>query len=112
VISGSAAQTVSLLIHELGTNAAKYGALSNADGRISISWSIDDRVQGSTLRFRWQESGGPPVKQATSRGFGSTLLEASVLGGSSRISYEPDGLIYVFEAPLRGLALISADRTS
>jgi two-component sensor histidine kinase len=112
VLSGSAAQTFSLLIHELGTNAAKYGALSNAEGRISIVWSIDDREEGSTLRFRWQESGGPPVKQATSRGFGTTLLEASLLGGRSLINYEPDGVVYVFEAPLRGLTPNSNVRTA
>ena len=111
VISGSAAQTFSLLIHELGTNAAKYGALSNADGRISIVWSIDDQGEDSTLHFRWEESGGPPVKPATARGFGSTLLEASVLGGRSLIKYEPGGLIYVFEAPLQGLTPNSGDTT-
>jgi two-component sensor histidine kinase len=112
VISGTTAQTFSLLIHELGTNAAKYGALSNADGRISVAWSIDDGEQGGRLHFRWQESGGPPVRQATSRGFGSTLLEASVLGGSSQISYKPEGLLYVFEAPLQALTPNSSATTS
>ena len=103
MISGSAAQALSLLIHELGTNAAKYGALSTPEGRVSIVWFMAGSGKDTRLSFRWQESGGPPVRPATSRGFGTTLLEASALGGKSLITYEPGGLIYAFEAPLRGL---------
>lgn len=57
------------------------------------------------------QSGHRPVKPATARGFGSTLLEASVLGGRSLIKYDPGGLIYVFEAPLQGLTPNSGDTT-
>jgi len=109
IISGSAAQTLSLLIHELGTNAAKYGALSTAEGRVSVAWAIDGSGEDKTLNFWWRESGGPPVSPASSRGFGSTLLEANVLGGKSLTRYEPDGLIYEFHAPLRGLTPNSGD---
>jgi two-component sensor histidine kinase len=107
VIRGSAVQTLSLLIHELGTNAAKYGALSNADGRVSVTWSHEDLGGASRLRFRWQESGGPTVKPPDTRGFGSTLLEAAAIGGESLVTYQPSGLVYEFEAPIPGMAASS-----
>jgi two-component sensor histidine kinase len=73
VLTAKAAQNFALALHELATNAAKYGALSNATGRIHISWSKS--ASGNLFNFRWQERGGPPVWQPTQKGFGSVVLE-------------------------------------
>ena len=84
---------VTLVFHELTTNAIKYGALSNSTGRISISWwvSVDSDVQ--TVFIRWIEAGGPPVSQPGHRGFGSELLEGMVAseGGHSTHHFDPTG---------------------
>ncbi len=92
--------SISLALHELATNAAKYGALSVPDGRVAITWLLET---GKTdlLKLRWQESGGPTVKQPTHRGFGSRLigsLLAAELNGDVHISYEPGGLICEVQA--------------
>ncbi|WP_158555121.1 HWE histidine kinase domain-containing protein [Fulvimarina endophytica] len=84
---------LSLAIHELSTNAAKYGALSNAEGAIHITWSL----QGGRFSFRWSESGGPPVHPPGASGFGTRLVErvvASYYAGEGRLHYQPDGLIF------------------
>ena len=72
------AQNFSLTLHELATNAAKYGALSNGSGAVGVSWTIG-RGQGNNndLNFKWQESGGPPVAAPTRQGFGTTLIKAT-----------------------------------
>ncbi len=92
--------SISLALHELATNAAKYGALSVRDGRVAITWLLET---GKTdlLKLRWQESGGPTVKQPTHKGFGSRLigsLLAAELNGDVHISYEPGGLICEVQA--------------
>ncbi|MBB5753296.1 sensor histidine kinase [Prosthecomicrobium pneumaticum] len=87
-----AAQNIGLALHELTTNAAKYGALSVADGRIAIRW----RLEGDRFVLRWEERGGPPVEPASRRGFGVTLLERTVgqaLDGTVSVSFEDSGLV-------------------
>lgn len=91
----------SLAIHELGTNAAKYGALSVPGGRISISWNFEESTE--RLHFRWQENGGPNVEPPTRKGFGSRLVErllAAELNGTSKISYDKAGVICEINAVL------------
>ncbi len=103
-----AALALSLAFHELSTNAAKYGALSNGRGRVSIRWE----KRGDLLRIDWRESGGPPVAQPSRRGFGSRLLErrlAADLGGSARLSFEPEGLACAIEAALAVVAAKEAE---
>jgi chemotaxis family two-component system sensor kinase Cph1 len=81
-----AALALSLAIHELATNAGKYGALSAAGGHVDIRWQFDPHAG---LELRWQESGGPPVSKPTRRGFGSILIERALsleTGGSSTLS--------------------------
>ena len=75
VLTARVAQNFALALHELATNATKYGALSNATGRIHISWSKLPSNGSSLFTFRWQEQGGPPVSAPTRKGFGSTVLE-------------------------------------
>ncbi|WOC16409.1 sensor histidine kinase [Pseudochrobactrum sp. MP213Fo] len=87
-----------MALHELGTNAVKYGALSNADGSIEIQWHFaNDRFV-----FCWKERGGPPVNKPTRRGFGSRLIErtlAASLGGTAELQYLPEGLVFRLDAP-------------
>ena len=92
-----------LVLHELATNAAKYGALSVEAGEILIAWSLPD--DGRRLDLTWTERGGPPVTPPASRGFGSKLIERIVtrsLGGSMTIDYPASGLEARLMLPLRG----------
>jgi two-component system, chemotaxis family, sensor kinase Cph1 len=85
-----------MVFHELATNAAKYGALSNgAAGKIDIAWQVDPTPQGDRMRLRWQESGGPPVRPPSQKGFGSGLIEGALaqeLDGEVHLDYEPAGV--------------------
>jgi two-component sensor histidine kinase len=102
-LSPRAVMSLSLAVHELSTNAAKYGALSTEGGRISVLWQLEDRNNTPTLLFRWTESGGPPVQPPHRRGFGSTLIErglAMELGGTAVIDYPPSGVVFTLETAL------------
>jgi len=94
---------LSMVLHELATNATKYGALSNSEGRIRIEWEkIDADKPG--LRLIWQEAGGPEVRPSNRRGFGSRLIEqsfAAQLGGHATIEFNPPGVVCVLECPLQ-----------
>jgi PAS domain S-box-containing protein len=96
------AVTVSMALHELGTNAAKYGALSTGDGAVAIKWTaIDGR-----FRLTWQEHGGPPVSPPGRRGFGTMMIErglAAELQGEARIDYRPSGVVCTIDSPLDAL---------
>jgi PAS domain S-box-containing protein len=98
------ALSFAMAIHELATNAARYGALSNATGRVAVDWQV--RAAGGTpsqLTFRWAESGGPPVRPPDQRGFGSRLLQrglARELGAAVRLDYRPEGVVCTIQAPL------------
>ena len=93
-ISAATTITLSLMLHELATNAAKYGALSVPQGRLSISWKGTPAGKSVLVDLRWQEEGGPPVSPPTRKGFGSRLLAASALQLDARlqIDYAPAGL--------------------
>ena len=94
---------VALAFHELATNAAKYGALSRPQGRISLTWRRDETELGPVLRIVWRESGGPPVKPPRRTGFGTRLIKrglAADLSGSVDIDYRPEGLVCTIEARL------------
>jgi two-component sensor histidine kinase len=98
-----AALTVSMVLHELSTNAAKYGALSNASGRVSLTWSVRNQDQGPWLRLVWRESGGPPVQPSDRKGFGSTLIDKGIaheLGGTTELNFDPPGVNCTIEFPL------------
>jgi PAS domain S-box-containing protein len=89
------ALTLAMVLHELATNAAKYGSLSAPDGVLTVSWAVTDGEAGRGLRIEWQESGGPAVRQPQRRGFGSRLLERGItkeLKGSAQISFDPAGV--------------------
>lgn len=93
VLTSKSALALSLAIHELATNAAKYGALSSAGGRVSIKWT---RMETGGLNLSWTERGGPPVNPPTRRGFGSTLIERALAmetDGQAILRYLPDGVV-------------------
>lgn len=83
--------TIALLVHELATNSAKYGALSAPEGRVVLRSSMSDEV----LRLEWQETGGPLVKPPATRGFGMRLLSRGLeqFGGGTEMLFEPSGLV-------------------
>ena len=93
VLTPKSALSLSLAVHELATNAAKFGSLSQAEGLVSVSWRVSDR--GSMI-LTWRESGGPQVVPPRRRGFGSTLIDRALAletGGSSTIDYAPTGVV-------------------
>ncbi|MFC5504826.1 MULTISPECIES: HWE histidine kinase domain-containing protein [Hyphomicrobiales] len=101
-IASRAAMALALAIHELATNAVKYGALSGDNGLVEMSWDLDD----DQFRLSWVESGGPPVAEPVRRGFGSQVIEKALSGylaGTSRITYEPQGVRLSVEAPIGSL---------
>jgi PAS domain S-box-containing protein len=101
-----AALALSLALHELCTNAAKYGALSVDTGQVEIMWHVAGEEEGALFRFRWRESGGPPVKVPERKGFGSRLIERSLaesFGTQAEIGYEPTGVVWSIETPLSAL---------
>ena len=99
-VSTQEALALGLALHELETNAAKYGALSTKSGRVALRWTVgDDR----RVRLQWRETGGPETKAPEREGFGTTLLRQLVtydLGGAVKISYPPEGVVAVIDWPL------------
>ena len=102
VVNPSAAHQFALIIHELATNALKYGALSAPAGRVSIKGKIDRLNGGGTFTFVWRETGGPAVTKPTRRGFGSIILlnSAKHFGQSVELDYTPRGLCYELQLQL------------
>ena len=78
-----------MCLHELATNAAKYGALSKGTGRVHIAWDVAD---GGKVKLVWRETGGPPVSQPASKGFGSRLIDATFGDGETCLDFQADGL--------------------
>jgi len=102
-----AALSLSLMLHELSTNAAKYGALSLPGGTVQVTWRREEAGGPACLLLDWRESGGPPVVQPMHEGSGTRLLMAGVSGAEiSRVSldYRPNGLCCEIRVDLRGLA--------
>jgi len=100
-LGARATLSVSLLIHELTTNALKYGALSNDTGRVSVAWRVEEEGDDAIMRLHWRESGGPEVVPPTRRGFGSRLINTGLTGtGDARIDYHKSGFEAEFGARL------------
>lgn len=102
-IASDAVLPLTMSLHELCTNAVKYGALSNATGRINITSIVDDKAL--RLKLTWTESGGPVVREPTRRSFGTRLIDrlADQLHGNVRLRYEPEGVVYELDVPLAAL---------
>ena len=97
------ALSLGMIFHELATNAAKYGALSNRTGHVDARWSVEPGGPQGVLHFAWRESGGPPVAPPRRQGFGSRLLQR-VLTAQVRaevsMNYPPEGFTLTMRAPL------------
>ncbi|MEI6559509.1 MAG: sensor histidine kinase [Rhodospirillaceae bacterium] len=105
LLEGKAALPITLVIHELTTNAAKHGALSTPDGRVDVGWR---REAGTgALVVEWQERNGPPVTVPLTRGFGSAVIERSLshdLGATSALRFDPGGVRCVITIPAAHIA--------
>jgi two-component sensor histidine kinase/CheY-like chemotaxis protein len=102
VLNPASAQTIALALHELVTNAAKYGALSVSKGCLRLGWNLDER----TVKFNWRESGGPETAAPNRKGFGTRIIVASIeqqLGGKVLLNWHAEGLFCVFSIPLATL---------
>jgi PAS domain S-box-containing protein len=103
-VSADAAMVIGMALHELTTNAVKYGALSSDEGQVKIRWTMEAAANGALdFHLSWNESGGPKVTQPTRRGFGSILLErllAHQVGGKVEVSYPAHGLTVDIHAKL------------
>lgn len=103
-LSGRIASSVCMALHELATNASKYGALSAPGGRVDISWHVEPGDAGAErLLLTWKERGGPPVRVPSQRGFGSELIEGGIAfetGGHTTIDFAPTGVVCQMCIPL------------
>ena len=103
VLTARAAQTFSLIVHELATNSVKYGALSVAAGSLKICWSVLGAGDERRLSFSWTETGGPPAVEPECKGFGTTIIStiaAHQYECEPKLSFGAEGFSYALEAPL------------
>jgi len=101
-VKPKSAVAISIALHELGTNAVKYGALSTERGSVAVRWT----TSGERFRLTWEEIGGPPVHPPTRRGFGSRMIERGLaveLQGSATIDFRPAGVICAIDAPMAAI---------
>jgi len=109
-VGAQLAQNFSLAMHELATNAAKYGALAHRNGKVEIHWTIVGDGESSRLKLKWQERDGPPVAQPTRQGFGTTLLKA--VFPDVRFDYAIEGLNCEIDVALKTGELGAVDSLS
>jgi two-component sensor histidine kinase/integral membrane sensor domain MASE1 len=104
MLTAAETQAVAMVIHELVTNAAKYGALSSPDGRVSVSWDRTGTGVATILTITWRELGGPPVAAPVQCGYGSSLIRDLIpheLGGTVDLKFASDGACCKIEIPLK-----------
>jgi two-component system, chemotaxis family, CheB/CheR fusion protein len=89
-----------LVLHELATNAAKHGALSNSSGSVTATWTAGERNSQALLKFNWKEAGGPAVREPAAQGFGSTLIDTAIPGAKVKREFRPDGFGCTIEVPV------------
>ncbi|MFN0190984.1 MAG: sensor histidine kinase [Aestuariivirga sp.] len=95
-------QSLGLALHELATNATKYGALSDPEGTVEIAWSMEGTGPDARFRMSWTERGGPRVKPPRSKGFGHVIIESSfakVINGDVKLNFAPEGIAWSLNAP-------------
>ena len=103
-LTPAAAQALGMALHELATNAVKYGALANERGKIRIHWLVTGISEAPEFRMTWAELGGPPVPAPQRTGFGRTVMErmiAGTLGGTAALAFAPAGIVWTFACPSR-----------
>jgi len=110
VLTVKAAQTFGLIAHELATNAAKYGALSNAQGSLEVRWAVEPGENGAQLVFDWRERGGPPCCPPARKGFGAMILSriaAAEFDCQPELSYASEGFRYRLAAPCERIGVVA-----
>ena len=114
LLKGDAAQTLSLVLHELATNAVKFGALTKPKGRIEVEWQLDEvLVDPRRFRMTWRETGGPTVAAPKKKGFGHELISSlpeHELDAEVTLKYLPGGLFWSIDMPARG-AVVQLDES-
>lgn len=109
-LTAKAAETFGLAVHELATNAVKYGALSKPTGRVAVMWQVERTGDAAILNFVWKEEKGPALKgRPARRGFGTELLERTLafdLRAKTSLDFETDGLICTIDIPLNERVLM------
>jgi two-component sensor histidine kinase len=102
-LNSYAAEVIGLSLHELGTNASKYGALSSATGHVDIGW----KVHGETFEMSWTEGNGPAVKSPERRGFGTTVITslAKTIDGEAQLDFAPSGVIWHLTIPAANVVM-------
>lgn len=100
IIPAQQAVSIALVLHELTTNAVKYGALSKVGGSVQLAWKTEQVNDARYVLLDWIETGGPPVKPPVRRGFGSVLIERSFGPSNSVVKYDPKGLTAHFRIRL------------
>jgi two-component sensor histidine kinase len=106
ILKPNAARSMALAVHELATNAVKYGALSTSAGRVAVEWA---RPAGDRFAVRWTETGGPPVKPPTRRGFGTGMISQLMglqLEGDAQFEWRPEGLACRIALPAKHLCAV------
>jgi two-component system, chemotaxis family, CheB/CheR fusion protein len=93
-----------LVLHELATNAAKYGSLSGSKGTVELSWGLNTRSKERLLTVQWQEHGGPPVVEPKATGFGSSLIQKGLPNSKVRHEFRPGGVVCTIELPMPEVA--------
>jgi PAS domain S-box-containing protein len=113
MVREKSAQSIAMVLHELTTNAVKYGALSADAGRVAVRWSIDSDQNAGKFALSWEEAGGPPVVPPTRTGYGSRVIDSTMRRlGTHQFEYAPGGLKYRMEAPLEKVGwVMNADTT-
>lgn len=109
MLSAKVAQTLALVVHELATNAIKYGAYSVPGGRVDVTWNTGGAADGGRLEFEWAEKGGPPAFPPSRRGFGTTLISSVAgeeFGCTPELIYGREGFCYRFHAPLEAMGAV------
>jgi PAS domain S-box-containing protein len=105
-----AAQNIGIALHELSTNAAKFGALSLPEGKVTVAWSLADDQHGERrLTLAWKETGGPPVELPHHKGFGHMVMDritGPALGGNSQVHFAPEGVSWLLDVPADGVVRV------
>jgi two-component sensor histidine kinase len=106
IIGPKAAMTLTLVLHELTTNAIKYGALSSATGAIELTWRVLGSGEQPELWLQWAERGGPPVAMPSRQGFGTRLICTAAsrsLRGRAELDFPATGIVWTLLAPMAAI---------
>lgn len=106
MLTPHAAQTIGMILHELATNAVRYGALSTPRGRVVLTCGIAETEEGRWLRIVWTESAGPAVLAPDRRGLGHSVIEEAAvrhLRGRPKVEFRAEGVVYTLDAPLNAV---------